>query len=90
MGVDRKTMFNHLKRAGIPTTRPLYTDIDDDNLDEHIAEISLAHPLAGSGIVQGHLNARGINVTRARVQESLRRVDAIGVTLRSVLPDRHS
>ena len=82
MGVKRRTMYYHLQRAGLPSTRPSFTEIDDEDLDEQVSAISLKHPLAGSNIVRGHLEAIGIHVPIARVQESLKRVDAIGVLLR--------
>ena len=51
-------------------------------LDEIVAEIGRQHPFIGSTIMQGHLEARGIHISRTRVQQSLRRVDAIGVLVR--------
>ena len=79
MGVHRRTLYYHLQYNGIATTSPNYTDISDDNLDEVVAEISLAHPFDGSGIIRGHLRTRDIHLPMRRVQESLKRVDPIGV-----------
>ncbi|KAK0241038.1 hypothetical protein EDD85DRAFT_726852, partial [Armillaria nabsnona] len=81
MGTTRGTMYNHLQRAGIPSERPEFTAISDAELDDVIAEISLAHPFIGSVIILGHLEAKGIHLPHERVQESLRRVDAIASCL---------
>ncbi|KAJ7247535.1 hypothetical protein C8J57DRAFT_945841, partial [Mycena rebaudengoi] len=59
--------------------------IDDDALDENFADISLRHPFAGSSIISGHLEAIGIHIPMRRIQESLYRVDAVGVIVRHVL-----
>jgi len=81
MGTTRQTLYNHLKAAGLNTARPAFTQILDDDLDEVVARISLDHPLAGASMIHGLLQSRNIIVPVLRVQESLRRVDAIGVLL---------
>jgi hypothetical protein len=88
MGVVRQTLYNHMAASGFSTARKEFTDISDDYLDELVAEISLEHPFIGSAIVQGHLEARKVHVPRLRVQECLKRVDAMGVLVRfvSILP----
>ncbi|KAJ8082108.1 hypothetical protein PM082_007954 [Marasmius tenuissimus] len=82
VGVTRKTIYNHLSRAGLSPERPSYNIISDEELDELVAEISLMHPLAGSVIIIGHLAAKGWRIPLLRVQQSLQRVDAIGVFVR--------
>lgn len=82
MGVSRQTLYSHLNRAGISTARPSFTEMDDAALDEVVASICREHPFIGATIMRGHLEARGIHLPRKRIQESLRRVDAIGVLLR--------
>lgn len=84
MGVSRRTMYYHLKKAGLSTARKPFTEMDDDELDEQVSAISLLHPFAGSAIVTGHLEGKGIHLPVQRVQESLRRVDALGVLVRWV------
>ncbi|KAF7366208.1 Integrase catalytic domain-containing protein [Mycena venus] len=79
MGCTRMTLYNHMGRAGISTARRPFTEITDDALDEHVEGISLKHPLAGSSILMGHLEAMGIHLPSERVQDSLWRVDALGV-----------
>jgi hypothetical protein len=82
LGCSRRSLYNHLKRQGISTSCPSFTDISDAALDEHVSQISLEHPLVGQRIMKGFLEARGLHITMKRVAESLRRVDPIGVMFR--------
>lgn len=82
IGVTRQTLYNQMKQADLSTQRPQYTEIGDDDLDEVVAGISLLHPFAGSSILKGHLEAKDIKLPILRVQESLQRVDPIGVFIR--------
>jgi hypothetical protein len=82
MGVSRQTLYNQMAAHGCSTARQIWMDITDNDLDERVAEISLSHLFIGLAIVQGHLVAQGIHVPRLRLQESLKRVDSIGVLVR--------
>lgn len=82
MGVARSTLYNHLDRAGLTSARKEWTDITDDELDEHVAKFSIDHPFSGCTIVMGHLEGIGIHLPRLRIQQSLKRVDEIGVLTR--------
>ena len=82
IGVSRQTLYNHLHDADISSTRPSHSLITDEGLDKHVSELSNLHPLAGVTIMSGHLESRGILVSRKRVQDSLKRVDPVGVLLR--------
>jgi len=84
LGVSRGTLNNHLRDAGLSSARPKHTEIGDDDLDEKVAEISMKHPFAGYTIVGGHLRSKDIHVSKERIRESLRRVDALGTVARSV------
>jgi hypothetical protein len=84
MGVTRQTLYNQLNASGRSTARRPFTNIGDDDLDLLIAEISDHHPLAGSVIVRGHLEAIGVHIPLNDIKDSLRRVNAIGVSLRLV------
>jgi len=79
MGVSCQTIVNHFRQLGRSTACPAF---DDDELDELISFISLQHPFIGKWIMPGHLEAQGVHVPISRVQESLRRVDDVGVLLR--------
>jgi hypothetical protein len=80
-GVHPNTARNHMQRANLPTHR-LYSQLNDNELDEKVASIVLAHPFSGAVIVTGHLLSQGLKVPHVRVQASLRRVDPIGVMFR--------
>lgn len=82
MGVTRRTIYNHLEAAGMSRDRIAYSDISDEDLDQHVATINSNHPLSGSIIVRGHLLALGLRIQLQRVRDSLRRVDEEGVLLR--------
>ncbi|KAJ3860583.1 hypothetical protein EV359DRAFT_85180 [Lentinula novae-zelandiae] len=59
MGCCRKTLYNHLEKAGfIEATRNPYTLITDEELDDKIREIARDHPFIGSTIALGHLKSR--------------------------------
>jgi hypothetical protein len=79
MGIGRVTIYHHMEEHGIPTARKEWSELTDDELDEVVSEISLTHPFVSTAIVMGHLKARQLHVPRARIQESLRRVDRTGV-----------
>ncbi len=81
-GIARKVLYEHMNRAGLVTARRAHTAISDNDLDEIVAEISISHPFSGSSPLMGLLESRGIHLSRKRVQDSLRRVDAIGVLVR--------
>jgi predicted DNA-binding protein (UPF0251 family) len=81
-GVGRTTLWEHLTAAGVQFSRPDWTVISDEDLDRVVSSVSELHPFAGQKVMQGHLSAAGIKVSRDRIQDSLRRVDAIGVILR--------
>ena len=82
MGVSRSTIYNHLNAAGLSSARKEWSILTDAALDEIVSEISLTHPFVGSTIVMGHLEAHGIHLPKTRVQDSLRRVDRLGVLVR--------
>jgi hypothetical protein len=71
LGITRQTLYNHLSAAGLSTARPVYTEIEDDDLDELVASIIVDHPLAGSNIVSGHLLSRGFRVPVLRTYWSV-------------------
>lgn len=83
IGTSRATLYRKLEQAGIPTKRD-EADISDEELDAHMESLCKQFPFSGGTIMQGHLEAKNIRVSRRRVQASLRRVDAEGVRLRFV------
>jgi hypothetical protein len=82
MGVRRQNLYNHLNKAGLSSARRLFTDISDDDLDKCVAEILIKHPLAGSAIVMGYLEAKGIHLPSERVQDSPKTASGVSMELR--------
>ncbi|KAJ6580515.1 hypothetical protein DFH09DRAFT_1076768 [Mycena vulgaris] len=66
MGVVRKTLYNQMESTSRSTARKEWSYITDEDLDERVAEISLAHPFAGSTIILGHLEVTGLHVQKKR------------------------
>ena len=59
-----------------------YTNIDDQQLDELVYHVKLAHPNDGERLMAGHLISQGIFITRARLRASIHRVDPVNTALR--------
>ena len=59
-----------------------FSDISKDDLDSVVREIKLFYPNLGSKSLVGHLASRNIKVPRARIRDSLWRVDPLGVAAR--------
>lgn len=80
--VSRKTLYNHLERAGLSSARPLPSLIDDDALDSELHQILANHPFVGSTIIQGHLLTKDLHIPICHVKQSLLRVDPLSVMSR--------
>ena len=66
-------------------SRGHYTNMTDDDLDEMVHEIKAGIPeAAGTGMVSGHLTARGVRLPNQhlRVYKSLVRLDALATSQR--------
>lgn len=85
VGVSVRTLRNHLQAAGIlTTTRRLLSIISDEQLDRVMSGLVAVHPFSGVTIMKGFLDSMNIVVPKKRVNESLRRVDPIGILIRYV------
>lgn len=82
MGVSTKTLRNHLQEAGIIATRIPMSVISDEALDEVVSGFIANHPFSGVIIAKGFLDSIGIRVPKERVNESMRRIDPIGILIR--------
>lgn len=58
-----------------------FSDISDDNLDNHVREILRTTPNSGQRLIEGGLRQRGLRIQRRRIQDSIR-VDPVIRTLR--------
>jgi len=89
IGVSVATLGRRRKELKIPDDYQ-YSMITDAELDEIVREIKTVHPFAGQVLVMGSLCSKGFRVHRARVRESLHRVDPNGVIQRwqALIPRR--
>ena len=79
LGVCERTIYRRRVQFGLSDN---YTDMTDEDLDEHIKNILELTPYSGEVYVRGSIKAKGINVQRSRVRESLRRLDGVGRAVR--------
>ena len=61
----------------MPISQDVFSDIDDNNLDEHLRDILENTPDAGRHLVKGGLRARGLKIQITRVRDSIARVNLI-------------
>ena len=73
--VSRTTLWRRLKEANFEVVK--YTDICDDELDSIVSQIQHENPNCGQQLINGHLRARGIQIQRKKLRESVRRTDPI-------------
>ena len=73
-GVSTSTVKRWLKDFGL-STRILYSDMDNSELDELVRKILDNHPSIGYRSVKAHLSTSGHQVQVERVRLSVRRVD---------------
>ena len=80
--IHRNTIMKSMKMYGI--TRPPFSDISDESLDDMIKTYKQSHPNTGIRYIRGYLTQQGLRVQRKRIIDSLSRVDNIAkVILRS-------
>ena len=79
LGVSERTLLRRREEYGIEQS---FSDIGDANLDEEVRKILSLTPYSGESYIVGGLKGRRIFVQRERVRKSLRRVDAIGRSIR--------
>lgn len=79
LGIDRKTLSTKLNELDIHTG---FSEITDQELDEHVLDYRQNNPTGGRAYVLGRLRADLIRVQRTRVIESMKRVDRLGQGLR--------
>ena len=60
-----------------------FSDILDTDLDQLVERIILLHPHCGEKTVSRQIKSQGYNIRRQRIRDSFRRIDPIGVQLRS-------
>ena len=84
LGVSERTLRRRRHQFGLAVGRGVdFTDISNNDLDNHVSEILRTTPSSGQRLVEGGLRNRGLRIQRRRIQESMRRVDPVISTLRS-------
>ncbi|XP_073229075.1 uncharacterized protein [Porites lutea] len=84
LGISERTLRRRRHEFGLPVgVGEDFSDVSNDDLDEHVREILEVTPSAGQRLVEGGLRQRGLRIQRHRIQESIRRVDPVVSTLRA-------
>ncbi len=81
-GVHRHTLRKQLDQLNLPRLSS-YSAISDVDLDELIGAYKQVKPNSGTRYVMGYLSQCGIRLQRRRIQDALRRIDALGRVLRN-------
>lgn len=81
-GLSRSALYKKMQDLGISYINR-YDNIDNNRLDNIMCDIKQNHPKCGEVMVIGHLRARGLNIQRKRVRDSIRRVDPGGADQRT-------
>lgn len=83
MNMHRNTLARKLKMLGISHQ---YSAISDEALDQHILNYRKDHPRSGVRYIIGYLRSLRIRLPRERIRTAVRRIDGVGVRLRTKEP----
>ena len=83
LNVSSRTLRRRRHELGMQVEGRQYSELLDDQLDGIVGELLGRTPSAGLRLVQGSLNQQGLVVQRARILDSLRRVDPVSSSLRN-------
>ena len=79
LGIHRNTLRTKLKEDSIDTS---FSGISDDELDQIVKDYRKALPDSGIRYLTGRLRNHGVRIQRWRLEQSIKRVDLLGQTLR--------
>ena len=79
LSVSERTLRRWRYQFGLMTSD--YTNLTNGQIDEHVRDILQSTPRVGLSLLRGALRARGLNVQRERVRESINRVDPLSRTI---------
>ena len=79
LGIHRNTLRAKIKENSINSS---FTEISDDDLDQIVKGYLENHPSSGRRYVTGRLRTQGLRIQRWRLEQSIKRVDRLGQTLR--------
>ena len=68
LGVSQRTVWRRIREHSLNASSA-YSDMCDEDLDEHVGTIQLSFPNCGQRMMDGHLRAQGIVVQRERIRE---------------------
>jgi len=80
LGIHRNTLRAKLKENSINSS---FTEMPDKNLDQIVKGYLESHPNSGFRYLTGRLRTHGLRIQRRRLQQSIKRVDRLGQTLRN-------
>lgn len=80
LGVSERTLRRWRYQFGL-LTNTRFANITNEQLDQHVRNILQSTPRVGLSLTRGALRARGVNVQRERVRESMNRVDPLSRTV---------
>ena len=78
--VSERTIYHRMDAYGLSKLQ--FTDISDPELDEHVEYLSSQFPNCGERMLNKMFKDQGLFIQRARLRESLHRVDSEGVKSR--------
>lgn len=81
--VSQRTIANKMRYYGL-SIRQSYTQMADEELDAEVKKKVTLFPTVGYRTVKAHLWSDGVKVTDKQIQNSMRRVDPLGVILRNL------
>ena len=81
LSVSESTIYRRMQSYGLSSQD--FSNVSDEELDNHITELSKDFPFCGEGMLKFLLQERGIKVQRMRLRDSIHRVDEEGVRERT-------
>ena len=81
LGVSRASLYRRLEEEGV-SCHIYYSTISDSQLDHLVKSIKQVHPNDGERMLIGHLARQNVIIQRARLRESIHRVDPINTAIR--------
>ena len=79
LGIHRNTLHAKLKENSINSS---FTEMSDEDLDQIVKGYLESNPKSGIRYLTGRLRTHGLRIQRRRLEQSIKRVDRLGQTLR--------
>ena len=75
--ISRRTLYRRCDLYNICTRRQRYSRLSNEDLDSILLHLVNEYPTCGVRMLMGHLRRMSVMVTRARLRESLLRIDPV-------------